>query len=399
MEVNLPFSGADETEHAVTDALAKRDNIDIAIVGAGIGGAAAAIAFQQAGFDVEVFEQAHALKEVGGAIVIREPSMAIFGQWGIRDELQPKTVMVDKVELRDSKGRIRGEAPTAIEAGEAEFAYCVHRADVHDALMSQLWPKRLHLGHRLASVDTRSGYAEAVFDNGRHIRARLIVGADGLRSTVRAVLDTTPMTFLKMVTHRTIAPAALLPADMPNDRIRVWHSGQLMMNMIPIRGGTEVAVSAGVPTPAPPDKLWAAASADDIMSLYADFDPLMARLIEGRIVGITTQPIYDKEPIRRWADGHVVLLGDAAHPMAPMNGQGANQAIQDAHALAAALTGRRHGDLASALAQYQDARAPVTNRIQMLSRKPPPSLSRLMENAAAPSPRGGLDDHASRPGD
>ena len=366
------------------DSLAENEHIDIAIIGAGIGGAAAAIALQQAGFEVEVFEQATVLREVGGAVVMREPSMALFGQWGIRDALQPKTVPINRVEMRDSKGRVLGETPTAIEPGEAEFAYAVHRADLHDTLISQLRPARLRLGHRLVDVESKFGHAEAVFHNGRRIRARLIVGADGLRSVVRAVLDATPMTFLKMVTHRTIAPAALLPADMPNDRIRLWHSGKLMMNMIPIRGGTEVALSAGIPTPAPPAKLWAAVSADDIMSLYADFNPLIARLIEARTVDVTTQPIYDKAPIERWADGHIVLLGDAAHPMAPMNGQGANQAIQDADALAAALTARHRDDLASALAQYQDTRAPVTALIQALSRKPPPSLARLMEGAGPP---------------
>jgi salicylate hydroxylase len=109
---------------------------------------------------------------------------------------------------------------------------------------------------------------------------------------------------------------------------------------------------------------------------------LITRMIEGRIVDITTHPIYDKDPIQRWADGHIVLVGDAAHPMAPMNGQGANQAILDADALAAALSVRHGDDLPSSLARYQDVRAPVTARIQTLSRTPPPSLARLMEAAA-----------------
>ena len=117
------------------------------------------------------------------------------------------------------------------------------------------------------------------------------------------------------------------------------------------------------------------------MSLYADFDPLIIRLIEGRTVEITTHPIYDKEPIARWADRHIVLLGDAAHPMAPMNGQGANQAIQDCDALANVLSGHDRNDLASALAAYQAIRAPITARFQMLSRKPPPAMARFARAA------------------
>ena len=135
--------------------------------------------------------------------------------------------------------------------------------------------------------------------------------------------------------------------------------------MLPIRNGAEVAISAPVPTQTPPETLYSSTTAEAILSVYADFDPLLTRLIEGRSVEITTHPIYDKDPITQWTDGHVVLLGDAAHPMSPMNGQGANQAIQDGDALAAALTGRHRDDLAAALAHYQAVRAPVTARIQI----------------------------------
>jgi len=98
-------------------------------------------------------------------------------------------------------------------------------------------------------------------------------------------------------------------------------------------------------------------------------------LLDGRIAPITTHALYDKEPIERWSEGRVVLLGDAAHPMSPMNGQGANQAIQDAGALAAALVGPHRGNLAAALQEYQAVRGPATARIQMMSRQPPPALT------------------------
>ena len=120
---------------------------------------------------------------------------------------------------------------------------------------------------------------------------------------------------------------------------------------------------------------------ETLLSYYTDFDPLVTRLIQGGTVRITTVPVCDKEPIEKWVDRQVVLLGDAAHPMSPMNGQGANQAIQDAGALAAALCGQHRDDLAAALADYQSARAPVTARIQKLSRLPPPALARVASEA------------------
>ena len=91
------------------------DLIPIAIIGAGIGGSAAAIALRQAGFEVELFEQAPELREVGGAIVIREPSMVLLDRWGVLDALKPKMVAVNQVELRGQGGHILGTAPTAIE--------------------------------------------------------------------------------------------------------------------------------------------------------------------------------------------------------------------------------------------------------------------------------------------
>jgi len=352
------------------------ERFDIAIIGAGIGGAAAAVALEQAGFNVDVFEQAFELREVGGGIVVRAPTMALLDRWGVLDGLRPNLVEVKLMEIRDRSGGVLATAPAALE-GEAESVYPHHRADIHNALVSKLSPTRLHLGHRVASVENGSEHAEATFENGRRIRARLIVGADGLRSIVRKLIDATPMTFLKQVTNRTIAPASLLPPGMPNDRIRIWQDGMRRLIALPIRNGTEITLNAAIPADTPPQRFWSSAPLGELLPYYTDFEPLVTRLIEGGTVPITTHPVCDKDPIEQWTDRHIVLLGDAAHPMSPMNGQGANQAMQDAGALAAALSGRHRDDLQSALTEYQSIRAPATARIQMLSRKPLPSLSRV----------------------
>ncbi len=350
------------------------DTIDIAIIGAGIGGAATALALREAGLEAEIFEQAAALGEVGGGIVVREPSRALLAQWNILDGLKPKMVRVENLEIRQGDGTVLTQVPAAIEGGETHTA---HRADVHAALVSRLPPARLHLGHRLATVRNGDDFAEATFENGRRIRARLIIGADGLRSAVRALIDTSPMQYQKQVTNRTIAPASILPAGMPNDRIRVWQSGERRLIMLPIRGGTEVTLNAAIPAETAPEKLWSWADAAALGGPVPPLGPVVAPRVEGGTVPITTHPVYDKEPIPRWADRHVVLLGDAAHPMSPMNGQGANQAMQDAGALAAALVSHGLDGLDTALAEYQAIRAPATAHIQMLSRKPLPAMVKV----------------------
>ncbi len=353
------------------------DLVDIAIIGGGIGGAAAALALRQAGLDVHVFEQASELKEVGGGIVVREPSRALLAQWGVLDELKPKLARVENLEILLKTGVVLHTAPAGMEGGET---HCAHRADVHTALVSRTASDRIHLGHRLAQIRDKDDYAEALFENGRGVRARLLIGADGLRSVVRTLIDATPMTYLKQVTNRFIAPASLLSPDLPNDRIRVWQAGDLgevdrRIIMLPIRGGSEVTINAAIPADTAP-ALWGSMPADDLLALFTDFHPTITSLIEGRTVPITTHALYDKEPIAQWAGRHIVLLGDAAHPMSPMNGQGANQAMQDAGALAAALEGLQWDDLASALDRYQSIRGPATAHIQMMSRKAPPSFAK-----------------------
>lgn len=345
--------------------------LDIAIVGTGIGGASAAVALTRAGLNVEVFEQASELKEIGGAIIIRQPSATLFQQWGILNDLRPKMVEIRDLELLDKGGALTDSRPIVFDSEEGVSASSVHRADVHNALLSQIPCDRLHLDHRLRAIDKADGIAEASFENGRTVRARCLIGADGLRSKVRAHLDQSEMRFDKIVTHRTIAPASLLPPGMPNDRLRMWMSGPLLALTLPIRGGSEVAIDAMIPTEKPPEKLWSATSDDELLAYFADFDPLIAKLVRGRTVAVTTHPVYDKDPIERWTDGVVVLMGDAAHPMAPRQGQGANQAIQDAGALSEALSSTTIDGWPAALGLYQARRAPVTARLQLLSRQAP----------------------------
>ncbi|WP_428538995.1 FAD-dependent monooxygenase [Rhodopila sp.] len=147
----------------------QNQSLGIAIIGAGIGGTATAVALGEAGFTVDGFEQASELREAGGAVVIREPSMALLGRWGVLDDLRPKMVEVSEVEVRDGRGSIFGSTPTAVEEGEAKSAYSVHRADLHYALASKMQRTRVHLGHRLASIENAPDHAEATFQNGRHI--------------------------------------------------------------------------------------------------------------------------------------------------------------------------------------------------------------------------------------
>ncbi|MEH1847360.1 MAG: FAD-dependent monooxygenase [Nostoc sp.] len=122
----------------------------------------------------------------------------------------------------------------------------------------------------------------------------------------------------------------------------------------------------------PPQDLWTSeVPMSVLLDYFKGFDPAVINLIEAGTVPVRANPVYEREPIHTWSTAHITLLGDAAHPMAPRVGQGANQAIQDADALARALSREGMRNVPDALRRYHEERAPITKKMQLLSRSLP----------------------------
>lgn len=347
------------------------ETVEIAVIGGGIGGAAAAVALRHAGFDAHVFERAEELREIGGAIVIRQPSMDLFDLWGVGEEFRRNAVAVSGVELRDAKsGAVLGTHRLDVDGKGA--AWSAHRADVHSALLGALPAECLHLGLTTDTVQNDDGGATAVFSDGSRVHARLVIGADGIRSVTRRLLSDDDTIFAHLVVIRSMVSADALPPDLSNDTIRMWGDQPLALATLPLRGGRTVALDTIIHADVPPDHLWTSeVPLSELATRFADFDPAVPALIAGSSAMVKANPVFDRQPLTSWSTGAVTLLGDAAHPMAPRMGQGANSAISDAGSLAAALT--RHGldDLGSALADYESERIPVATAMQLGSRQAP----------------------------
>ncbi|MEC3975871.1 FAD-dependent monooxygenase [Amycolatopsis sp. H20-H5] len=158
-----------------------------------------------------------------------------------------------------------------------------------------------------------------------------------------------------------------MPEDLPNDRLRLWRGDGLNILTLPLRGGADLAIDSVIFQDTPPDDLWNSEIAtEDLVGNFAHFDPRIIRAIRGGTVPVRANPVYDRAPTPRWSTDRVTLLGDAAHPMAPMLGQGANQAKQDAAALATDLAQAPDADIPAALRRYQDLRAPITAKFYNL---------------------------------
>ncbi|WP_375424807.1 FAD-dependent monooxygenase [uncultured Friedmanniella sp.] len=345
--------------------------VEIAVIGGGIGGAAAAVALRGAGFDVHVFERAGVLREIGGAVVIRQPSIDLFDRWGVGEAFRQDAVEIPGVEVRDAtSGAVLGQHRLDVDGTGA--AWSAHRADVHSALLAALPPETIHLGVTTEAVRTDDDGAVAAFADGQSVRARLIVGADGIRSVTRKLISDDETVFAHLVVIRSMVSAESLPAELSNDTVRMWGNQPLALVTLPLRGGRTVAIDTIVHADVPPEHLWTSeVPLAELAERFADFDPVVPRLIAGSSEMVKANPVFDREPLTTWSTGAVTLLGDAAHPMAPRMGQGANSAIQDAGALAAALTEHGLDDLASALAAYEQERIPTATAMQLGSRQAP----------------------------
>ncbi|MEH2181969.1 FAD-dependent oxidoreductase [Nostoc sp.] len=345
-------------------------DVDVAIIGAGIGGLAAAVALRKAGIEAHVYERTKVLKAVGGAVVIREPSVRLFEAWGIADRFHAEAVQIPLIEVRDSDGEPIGTI-SADPTGDGR-AYSVHRADVQALLQEGVDQQHIHLGMECVEAFEDGERGVVRFADGQQVRTKVVIGADGIWSVVRKFVHNDEPIFSKLVVLRGLAPSSAMPEGTLNNRLYLWRQESRVMLLLPLRGGAEVAMDTSMEYDTPPKDLWTSeVPMSVLLDYFKGFDSAIINLIEAGTVPVRANPVYEREPIHTWSTAHITLLGDAAHPMAPRVGQGANQAIQDADALARALSREGMRNVPDALRRYHEERAPITKKMQLLSRSLP----------------------------
>ncbi|WKG06219.1 NAD(P)/FAD-dependent oxidoreductase [Mycolicibacterium sp. HK-90] len=355
--------------------------MDIAIVGAGLGGLAAAVALQQLGHRPVLFDKTRELGEVGGPLGISPQTLRLFDEWKIIDAFNEISSATPYFENLDQLGRLEKLTDYAAVPGaggeHGRFGYAdaevsprtVHRADLHRLLVTAVGVGNVRLGHQLDTITERDDHVELSFTNGEAVRAGLVIAADGLRSTTRKLFSSDEIHYCGSVIFRAVSPAACL--DRTNDRLRSWHSADYAKHIIsmPVRAGRQVAVDATLGVDEPPLHLWSArADLELLAAQFDEFDPAVGRMLRAATAPVYMHPVYDRDPIDRWTTARIALLGDAAHPMTPFGGQGANQALQDAAELAVQIAGVSDGDHTVALRRYQQIRTEQTAEIQRAAR-------------------------------
>ncbi len=345
------------------------ETLRVAVIGAGIGGLAAAMVLRRSGMLVEVYEQAPVLTEVGAGLHLAPNGSRLLHRLGLGERLREVAVQPEALQVRLwNSGTVLNRQPMG--AGwEAEFGgphYTVHRADLHRLLAEQVPAETIHLGHRCTGYTEDEDGVRIEFADGGSAHADVLVGADGVHSAVRlATAGPDRPVFSGTAAIRGVVPMDRVPG-LPADEMFIWTGAPLRMLAAPVESGRALSFVAVCQDLVGGGDSWSRRSAPaELAALFADWEPAVKDLVSA-VEEAAHWSLYDREPLTAWSTARTTLLGDAAHPMLPHHGQGASQAIEDAVALAACLTRQPAGPdrIAAALRDYQALRLGHTSRVR-----------------------------------
>ena len=342
----------------------------LGIVGGGIGGLTAALALLRSGFDVEVYEQADELREVGAGIQISANGSRVLAALGVLEELKALACEAAGKEIRLWNS---GRTWKLFDLGEQSverygFPYLtVYRPDLIDVLARAVRREKedaIRLGWKCSGLALDSPVK--LFFEERERQFDVVVGADGVHSKVReALFGPDDARFTGIVAWRGTVPMERLPARM-NRRVGTnWVGPGGHVVHYPVRRGEAMNFVGVVERPDWKLESWTAlGDVDECARDYAGWNEDVHALIRGA-PRLYKWALAGRAPMARWTKGRATLLGDACHPMLPFLAQGAVMAMEDGLVLARALSGMKGGgmkDSAAALERYEAARKERTRR-------------------------------------
>lgn len=343
----------------------------ILIAGGGIGGLAAAAALAGKGIRSVVLEQASTMAEIGAGIQIGPNGFHCFDALGIGAQMRETAVFIDALRLLDAQTaeeitRIPLDAPFRAHFGNPYAV--VHRAELHRLLLDRCVDSGLV---DLRTQQSARGYSQdgssvTLHLDGGDVTGRALIGAEGLRSPIRAQMigDGEPRVS-GHTTYRSVIPRDAMPEDLRMNAATLWAGPKCHIVHYPLKGGTVFNLVVTYHRDALEAVSGKPVSHAEVAEGFEHVHPRARAVIEhGR--DWKQWVLCDRDPISQWTDGRVALLGDAAHPMLQYFAQGACMAMEDGVALAVALDGA--GETEAALAQYKDMRMVRTARVQMNSR-------------------------------
>jgi salicylate hydroxylase len=341
----------------------------VVIVGGGIGGLFAANALIAQGIEVSVYEQAPAIGEIGAGVFLTPNSVRHLQRIGLEPMVEKWGARVGRESryFRHDGAPIAPVQVTDTSGWNATFG--MHRADLVNMLAEALPPGTVQAGHRCSGFEQDGSAARVSFANGASAEADIVIAADGIHSELRPyVFPPSSPVFHGSVAYRGLVPHERL-AHWPTDRWQMWLGQGRHFLSFPVRAGKLINYVGFVPTDEVMKESWSAPGDPDVLRReFAGWDPRIQELLSE--VQVTFRwALYDREPLPVWTRERLSLLGDAAHPMLPHLGQGANQSIEDGMALATILGRADRTTAPLALQAYERLRRERVAQVQRGARE------------------------------
>lgn len=339
----------------------------VVIVGAGIGGLTLALALRRAGVSCEVLEQAPLLREVGAGLQVAPNATRLLHRLGMESQLAQFAVEPVAQEMRRwEDNQVIGRTTLGARCRQVFGApyYTVHRADLHSGLRALLPDSDIKLGKQCVRILEQPDGVRLQLADGSTLTADVVVGADGIHSVIREALVADAPRFSGQAVYRGLVPAERVPFLRDEPKAILWLGPGQHCVCYPIAGGRWINVVATIPAQEDGAESWSAPGrVADVAAAYSGWCEEVRRLV-GALDSVNRWLLYDRNPVVRWSTDRVTLVGDAAHSMLPFFAQGANQAIEDAMALAALLS---KAAPAEALRRYEAVRKQRIEEVHRIS--------------------------------
>ncbi|MEA2905311.1 MAG: hypothetical protein QOI12_2698 [Alphaproteobacteria bacterium] len=344
---------------------------NVAVVGAGLGGLCAAIALRQRGFDVTIYEQADRLGEIGAGIQLSPNASRVLIALGLDRAFEAIAFEPNRHVVRSwktgaivSATQMKGVFRPQYGAGY----FGAHRADLHSVLQRAVPAECIRLNAKCTGVRQLADRAILTFADGSEAQADVVVGADGIRSAVRASLfGPDAPRFTGHIVWRGLVPSDALPKGLIEPDMTAWFGPNGTVVHYYVRRGKLVNWIAHFEADWREESWSVESDWREAAKAFAGWNPLLGELFS-RTERCYKWALYDRDPLPGWTQGRVTLLGDSAHPMLPYLAQGAAQALEDGYVLADMLDQYRD-DALEALRSYEAQRLPRTARIQLHARE------------------------------
>lgn len=348
----------------------------VAVIGAGIGGLTAAATLRKRGADVDVYEQASALTEIGAGLSLFANGQRVLDELGVLSGLEMIGGEPNTIVIRDGR---TGSPIVSHDLGrdgwyrhQTGYPYLgIHRAELLERLADATGRESVRLEHRLVGLRQQDDGVELEWADGTGAIADVVIGADGARSTVRKwMFNAEGVIYTGNSGFRGIIDAERVPSlENPGD-LQFWVGPEGHLLHFPIApDGRRITFLAAVEEPRdwPDPSNWRVpTTTQEALSCFEGWHPVVTEIV-GAVDHSDRWALFRMEPLPTWRRGRVALVGDAAHTMMPHHGQGANLSMEDAYVLAHLLTGQDGASVEDKLDLFQSLRKRRTEKVQLAS--------------------------------